>query len=141
MPDELAVARSWLLSVEAVTDLVGDRIMSKLPAELTFPFVRLWVAPGGGITVTDRVDRAVIDVHVYGDPADANPLRSCRDLAATVRAAWGDAGGYIDEAHDAVVLRVEEITRPHPVPDDSVDPAHPFPRWVSTIAIHLRPNP
>lgn len=136
MPDAVPLVRTVLLDDPSVAELIDDRVHFRVPATKVFPFVRLWVVPGGGITVEDRVSRTVFDVHCYGDPDGSEVDHHL--LARTVHAALIGASLQTD---DAVLLDVTEVVAPYPLPDDSVGRDEPLPRWLSTVAAHVRPNP
>ena len=141
MPPALHVTRAYLLSIDAVTDEVAERIHTRLPKSKVFPLIILRSGPGGRRTVRDRVARTPIDVHVYPDPTSGTPDRDANLLADLVHGVLLDAAGYVDEGNAAVLLACEEITAPYPAPDDTDDRDVPLARWQSAIAVHVRPNP
>lgn len=141
MPPALHVTRAYLLSVDAVTDEVAERIHTRLPKTKTFPLIILRVAPGGRRTVRDRVARTPIDVHVYADPASGTADKDANFLADLVHGVLLDVAGFVDEGNGAVLLACEEVTGPYPAPDDTDDRDVPLARWQSAIAVHIRPNP
>lgn len=140
-PDELAVFRGYLVDSSTVTAVVDGRVHVTVPAERSYPFVWLSEVGGGRRTVVDRVARFVFDLHCYGDPDASNPNRSAWQVAANVHAAALAASGWIDADRHAVILDVDEIVGPRPMPDGALDAEHPLPRWLSTVAVSLRPNP
>ena len=141
MPPALHVVRSYALSIEAVTDVIAQRIHTRLPRTKVFPLVRLGATPGRTSTVRDRIQRTPFDVHVYGDPDSATPEKSAGLFADLFHAVLLDAGGYIDTERGAVILHLEEISAPYPAPDDTDGRDEPLARWLSSVAVHIRPNP
>lgn len=139
MPDPIRVLRSYLVGVAAVTNLVEDRISER--RDSVFPFLRLQVVPGGTVTVRDRVRRALVDVNYFADPTADSPEVDAADGMAVVHAALLAAGGVVGDDRAAVILAVEEIAGPFPMPDESGGRDEPLARQTCTVAVHLRPNP
>lgn len=141
MPDPIRALRDYLLTVTAVTDLVDERISTRVDDNRSYPLLRLNLVPGGTVTVRDRVRRAVIDVHYYPDPTGTAPEVAATSGMATIHAALLAAGGPVGDDDYAVILDVEELAGPFDLPDDSGGRDEPLARQMCTVAVHLRPNP
>lgn len=81
LPDVERTAVTWLRTRTDVTALLGQRIATEVPANPTFPLVRL-TRVGGVAPVLDHLDAGRLQVDVWGDTK-----QQARDAAATVLSA------------------------------------------------------
>lgn len=120
MPDPLVLVRTRLLEVPEVVDEVVARIMSRTGDPLpTRPFVRLDLA-GGRPVVDERLDRARIQVHVFGD-SETEPATLA--TAQVVRAALVNTRAWVHSSTGAVITGCRIESGPAVLYDDTHAPA------------------
>jgi hypothetical protein len=128
LPDAELLTVNALRANADLTALVGARVYTAIPAEPTFPLVR--VTRIGGIPAISRhLDIARIQVDVWG-----TTKFQARTVAATAQAA----------IHAAIGARAEGVLTG--VDDDlglswQPDPETDQPRYVFGVALYLHPNP
>lgn len=138
MPDTVTAVRSYLLTVDDVTDEVVSRIYyGALPPNPMFPAVRI-----ADITTSEDVRhawaRSLMQLDVWGSDG---AQRDCRGLAAVVAAALVSSTGYTTDGW--TLGGPDNVTGVSFAPfgtgwDDSFKPARP--RYVITAGLIIRPN-
>lgn len=122
----------WLRQRSEVTDLVGSRVYTEIPRQVTAdPFVR--ITQIGGVPVWSVplwLDEAVVQLDFYGGPkvVARQLLDAARDLLA---------GPFLG-VHDAGVVTSVRFGETSYLPDDTYEP--PRPRWLSTVSIYTHPR-
>lgn len=139
MPDVIKLVRSYLMSLTAVTNLVGERIATRAPQDTSSPWVKIERVGGPrSLSAPMRLETARVQVSSYA-PATADTGLSgdegAMTLARTVQAALIDAAGWSDD--EGVIAYVSEPLGPQNLPDTSRTP--PTPRVVFTHAFLIRP--
>lgn len=134
LPDAVALAINCLLACDDVTDIVGDRVSTQSPSDVSSPWVRV-TRVGGAISPTapQRIDYPNIQIDCFAPPDDGD--LGAMTLARTVRACFFNAANFSDG--QGVIGRVKEPLGPKSQPDTSRTP--PTPRVHLTLAITTRP--
>lgn len=140
--DPIKAARKYLLTLDTVTDIFGDRVGVR--DEPPYPTLRLSDPPGDDRALTHLV-APLLKIEVLGDPAGTPPravLRAAlyvvlRELAAwPLRQALGEAP---TEQSDPVITRVTSTAgggwSPEPIATGQ------RPRYMSTVRLHAHPRP
>lgn len=128
--DAERLVSAYLRDRDEIAALVADRVYTAIPANPTWPLVRLTRI--GGAPVFNRplhLDRALIQCDVFG-----GPKATAHEIAETCRAALTD----LPSAYSAlgVVTDVQFGTFAY-LPDAAYTPARP--RYVFDVAVYLHP--
>lgn len=137
LPSAVNLVRSCLLECTEVTDLVGQRVATSSPADVSSPWIRI-TRIGGPVSKTapQRIDYPSIQVDCFAPPEGANGGDLGADtLARTARACLLNAANYTDG--EGVMGRITEPLGPKSQPDTSRTP--PTPRVHFTLSITTRP--
>lgn len=126
LPDVPKLARDWLLTQSDLTSLVGQRISTRSPSTVVYPYVTLQRI-GGIPSVSCRLDSARIQVDCWGDTEG-----SASRVARVTRAVLHLMRGYT--AFGGVCTGVEDVSGLAWIPDTQRTP--PTPRFVFSVLIH-----
>lgn len=142
MPDAVILARGVLLASTALTTVVGERVVTSSPPDVSTPWVRLHQI-GGARSASAPMHLATrsLQVDAFVPPTAPNSGLYSGDsgamaLALLAEAALFDAAGYSTSV--GTIAYVTETQGPFSLPDTSRTP--PTPRVLFTLAITLRPT-
>lgn len=130
LPDSIVAVRAFLLQVPEVTALVGNRIVTRLPVNPTWPAIRLTLI-SAFMSGFRRVDTATFQVDCFS-PDEATAHR----IARIVRAALADCQHFVTPT--AVLLGGADLAV-RPLPDESFTP--PIQRYAVSASVFVRSNP
>ena len=135
-PDVQAIAIGYLLGRSELTDVVGQRIGSKLDVTkaAALPAVRVLHA-STVVATARRLDATTLDVECWSTDAI-----EARDVCALARALLLDesaAGPVGTHPGRGVVTGVVASVGPRPFPD----PETATPRWLSSLIVYAHPLP
>ena len=143
MPDVVILAAAVLLADEAVSEIVGTRIASMSPQDVSTPWIRLHRVGGPrSATAPMRLVTATLQVDAFAPastPANTDLISGdpgAMHLALLAEAALFAAQGFSNNA--GVICHVSETQGPQSLPDTSRTP--PTPRALFVLALTLRPN-
>lgn len=128
LPDVPRLARTWLLSQSTLTSLVGQRVSTRSPAEVVYPYVTLQRI-GGVPSVRQRLDSARIQVDCWADTQG-----TASRVARVTRALLHGMAGF--GASAAVCTGVDDDLGLQWLPDTARTPATP--RFIFGVIIHAR---
>lgn len=129
LPDIEKLVIDWALATTEVASLVDDRIYGAVPANPTFPLIRVIRVGGAPTSRLLWLDRALLQVDVWGGPKS-----TVRLVAETMRAHLSAA---LVGPHDLGAVTAVEIGALTWLPDDSYAPAKP--RYSFDVAVTYHP--
>jgi hypothetical protein len=133
LPDVSRLVSAYLRFVPEVRALVGDRVYTAFPKQVSKSSSFVLVTRIGGPPVLTRplvLDLAVMQLDAYGGPQSA-----AHELVATCRAALAELEGEQPNAGGNVTGVVVGALRY--VPDETYKP--PRPRYVSDLEVYVKP--
>lgn len=130
--DPVSAVRSYLLTRNAVTAIVGQRISTELPLNPVWPALRLnLLSSTAGRGDAPRLDRALFQIDCFATDAS-----SAQALARTVRAALAAAGNFTTP--NAVLSGgVDMSIRPLPASTDFTPAVY---QVAVSAAVYIHPN-
>lgn len=131
LPDIPKLARAWLMTQTDLTSLVGQRISTRSPATIAYPYVTLQRI-GGVPSVCQRVDVARIQADCWAETEG-----TASRVARVARACLHLMEGYTTS--DAAVTAVEDDLGLLWLPDTERTP--PTPRFTFGVAISAHAIP
>ena len=120
LPNVPKLAVDWLLTQVTLTSLVGQRVSTRSPASVVYPYVTLQRI-GGIPAVPQRLDSARLQVDCWADTEG-----SASRVARVCRAALHAMEGYTTA--DAIVTGIEDDLGLSWLPDTTRTP--PTPRFI-----------
>lgn len=122
------LASAWLRTLDAITDLVGDRVFTVIPSDPVFPLVRITLVDERQVYQPRHLTSTLLQIDVYGGPkAEA---RAAADAVADSLA--DDFPG----SHDLGVVTAAQCSLRY-LPDTTYQPAKP--RYVVSADIFSHP--
>lgn len=131
LPDVPKLARGWLLTQVELTSLVGQRVSTRSPGTIVYPYVTLQRI-GGLPTISYRLDSARIQVDCWAETEG-----TASRVARVARAALHRMEGYT--TGEATVTGVEDDLGMTWLPDTVRHP--PTPRFLFGVVIHAHSIP
>lgn len=129
LPDAELLTVSYLRTVTGVTDEVGQRVYTELPANPTWPLLVVTRPSPGTVLAEATLDAASIQTAAY-----ANSKYEARQAAAAAVAALADADGW---AHaSGYISATEPLGGLLWLPDE--DFTNPRPRYLFDTAVYVR---
>lgn len=131
LPDIERLVIEWALEVDALTDLVDDRIYSAVPNSPTFPLIRVMRWGGVPPQRLHWLDQASLQIDVWGGrKAEASEV--ARTFAAHI-------ANTLVGTHTLGVVTAVEVGGPRWEPDASYTNAKP--RYIVEASIWFHPSP
>ena len=131
LPDVPRLTRAWLLTQTDLTSLVGQRISTRSPGTIVYPYVTLQRI-GGVPSVRQRLDVARIQVDCWAETEG-----TASRVARVARACLHLMEGYTTA--DAVVTGVDDDLGLSWLPDTTRH--DPIPRFIFGVAISAHALP
>jgi len=82
LPDGEILARTWALSKSSITDVIGERVATRLPSGATMPFVVIQMLGGGPLGGESLIYEAQLVVDFYAGKYATNSTKGHPDYAA-----------------------------------------------------------
>lgn len=131
LPDAEALLSQFLRAQDEISEAIGDRVYTAIPAKPTWPLIRLTRVAGAPLMSRPRcIDQPLIQIEAYGgSKADAHELvdLACRLIAARI-------GGIHDDLGVVNGYRFGALSY---LPDDAYTPSRP--RYVTDVELTTRP--
>lgn len=130
MVDVERLLSEWLRSLDSVTELVGDRIYTEMPATKNFPLVVLTLITDVPVFSQPlRLTGSRVQIDCYGGPKVV-----ARRISDVIR---GEIDANLSGPHDGAVVTGVDVGAASPQPDQDFNP--PKPRYRGDVTIWAHP--